>query len=61
MFLEISDYYGEKFKAALEKSGEDEKIVLERIIKSYVYDVFSRHQESYYALETLVRLPKVYK
>jgi hypothetical protein len=58
MQFEINDDMGMRFKAALKKSGEDEKKVLERMFKTYVYDVFSREVETYYALETFMRMPK---
>jgi len=58
MQFEINDDLGQRFKTALEKSGEDEKKVLERMFKTYVYDVFSRNVETYYALETFMRMPK---
>ena len=57
MNFTINDVYGEKFKAALKESGEDEQVVLERIIKMYIYEVFSRKQEKFFALETFMKLP----
>ena len=58
MQFELNDELGGRFKAALEKSGEEEKKVVERLFKTYVYEVFSRHEETYFALETFMRLPK---
>jgi hypothetical protein len=58
MQFEINDNLGGRFKAALEKSSEDETKVLERLFKTYVYDVYSREIETYFALETFMRLPK---
>ena len=58
MQLEVGDELGGRFKAALEKSGEDEKKVVERLLKTYVYEIFSRYEETYFALETFMRLPK---
>jgi|GEM_PF-4744502 len=58
MQFEINDNLGERFLAALEKSGEDQKVVLERMFKTYVYETFSRYEENYFALETFMRLPK---
>jgi len=57
MIIEVNDNYGQRFKAALEKSGEEEKTVVERMIKNYVYDVLSRKNEDFYALEPFLRLP----
>lgn len=58
MQFEINDNLGERFLAALDKSGEDQKVVLERMFKTYVYEKFSRKEETYFALETFMRLPK---
>ena len=57
MHLEINENLGERFQAALKKSGEDEKKVVERFIKTYVYEVFSRNVETFFALETFMKLP----
>ena len=58
MTFEIDDKLAEKFKAAVEKTGEDEKKVLERMFKTYVYDVFARYEENYYALESFLSFPR---
>ena len=58
MQFEVGDDLGKRFKTALEKSGEDEKKVIERLFKTYVYEIFSRQKETYFALETFMRLPK---
>ena len=58
MKFEVNAELGKRFKSSLEKSGEDEKKVIERLFKTYVYDVFSRDAETYFALETFMRLPK---
>jgi hypothetical protein len=58
MQFEINDNLGGRFKSALAKSGEDETKVLERLFKTYVYDAYSREVETYFALETFMRLPK---
>ena len=58
MQFEVNEDLGARFKMALEKSGEDETKVLERMFKTYVYEIFSREQETYFALETFMRLPK---
>jgi len=57
MQFEVNDELGGRFKAALEKSGEDEKKVIERLFKTYVYDIFSRHEETYFALKDFIRIP----
>ena len=58
MQFEVNDDLGKRFMAALDKSGEDDKTVVERLFKTYVYEVFSRYAENYFALETFMRLPK---
>ena len=58
MQFEVNDDLGKRFEAALAKSGEDNKKVIERLFKTYVYEVFSRQEETYFALETFMRLPK---
>ncbi len=57
MQFEMNDDLAGRFQLALEKSGEDEKKVLERLLKTYVYEVFSRNIETYFALETFMKLP----
>ena len=57
MQFEINDKLAEKFKAAIEKSGEEEQKVIDRMFKTYVYDVFSRYEENYYALEAFLTFP----
>ena len=58
MQLEINNELEKRFRAAVGKSGEDEKKVIERLLKTYVYEVYSRHAETYFALETFMQLPK---
>jgi len=50
MQYEVNDMLAERFKAALEKSGENEKAVIERMFKTYIHEVFSRNIETSYAL-----------
>lgn len=58
MQFEVYDDLGNRFKAALEESREDEKVVIERLLKTYVYDVFSRNVESGYALIPFLSMQK---
>lgn len=61
MDFHISEELAAKFKAAIEKSGENEQQVIDRMFKSYVYNVFSREEETYYGLEPFLTLPKAIK
>jgi len=58
MQFEVNDNLSGRFKSALKKSDEDETKVLERLFKTYVYDVYSREVETYFALETFMQPPK---
>lgn len=58
MKFELNDNLAEHFQVALEQSGEDETKVIERMFKTYVYDVVSRKQETFSGLESFMRLPK---
>lgn len=53
----VDDDLSKRFKAALEKSGEDETTVIARMFKTYVHEVFSRKVETFYALEPFMKRP----
>jgi len=51
MQFEVDDDLGTRFMAAIEKSGEEKTMVVERMFKTYVHEVFSRNGETCFALD----------
>lgn len=58
MTFELKDELAENFEEALKQSGEDKTKVIERMFKTYSYDVFSREKESFRGLESFMKMPK---
>lgn len=58
MTFELKDELAENFEEALKQSGEDKNKVIERMFKTYSYDVFSREKESFRGLKSFMKMPK---
>lgn len=58
MKFEINPHLAQRFEAAIAISKEDPQTVIDRMFKSYIYNVFSRSEESWEGLEPFLTLPK---
>ena len=58
MEIKLNEHLAQSFAGALERSGEDREKVMERLIKTYVYNTYSRKVENYDGLAGFMKLPK---
>ena len=58
MEIRLNAHLAESFAGALARSGEDREKVIERLVKTYVYNTYSRKVENYDGLAGFMKLPK---